>query len=134
MIRENTLSSKQLREYGFIMGLAVALIFGLYPWLVQKKTLVTWPFVVLATFWAVSIVYPKALIPLYKAWMIMGSVLGRINSSVILSFCFFAFFFPIAVIFRLLKRDRLHRLPEECSTYRIHRSNLQSPHQMENPF
>lgn len=115
------------------MGLAVALIFGLYPWLIMKRPFVLWPFAILAALWAISVVYPKSLSPLYRVWMVLGGVLGKINSAIILSLCFLVLFSPVAVFFRLIKRDRLHRWTKQQQFFRKVRNNNNIRH-MENPF
>lgn len=135
MINSAAITSRQLRDYGLIMGAAVAIIFGIYPWAILKKTLVCWPFYALGMFWAVAVVYPKILAPLYKVWMGIGFVLGRINSTIILSFCYFILFVPVAVLFRLIKRDRLQRYPSRSEkTFRkVRELKVQASH-MDNPF
>lgn len=135
MINSAAISSRQLRDYGFIMGAAVAIIFGVYPWAILKKTLVCWPFYVLGMFWSVAVVYPKILAPLYKIWMTVGHALGKVNSTVILTLCYFILFVPVAGLFRLIRRDRLQRYPSRAEkTFRkVRELKVQASH-MDNPF
>lgn len=135
MIKAETTSTKQLREYGFVMGAAVAVIFSLYPWLILKKTFVIWPWGVVAGFWSLSILCPKVLAPFYLLWMKVGHVLGKINSTLLLSVCFFVLFVPVAIFFRLRKRDRLHRRNKNAQTsFRQMREYPRQVKQMELPF
>ena len=117
------------------MGLAVAIIFGLYPWMILKRGLSIWPFWVLGAFWSVSVIYPKLLSPFYTVWMFLGQVLGKINSTVILSLCYFVLFVPVALFFRLIKRDRLHRTHgNSVRSFRKVREQSADAKSMENPF
>ena len=135
MINVEIMNQKQLRDYGFIMGIAVAGIFGLYPWIFLKKVFVVWPWYVLGGFWLMSIIYPKLLAPIYAVWMKVGHILGKINSTIILSLCYFVLFVPLAVIFRLMKRDRLHRWNlKSQQSYRKSRAGVSDSKQMEQPF
>lgn len=135
MIRTNALTQKQLRDYGLLMGSFTVLIFGVYPWLVLKRSFVAWPWFVSCLFMSCSILYPKILAPIYKIWMAIGQILGKINSTLILGVCYFALFFPLAILFRILKRDRLHRRIETCrQSFRVQRAVTRNSKQMEMPF
>jgi hypothetical protein len=126
---------KTLRDYGFLMGGAVVGLFSVYPWLVLKRDFVGWPWAVLAGFWGLALVYPKALNPLYRAWMRVGLVLGKINSTILLTACYFVLFFPLAILFRLMKRDRLRRFSARGeTTFRQLREIPREVKQMEQPF
>ena len=134
LINTTEVNSKQLRDYGFLMGAAVAVIFGLYPRFVLKQEWMIWPFLVLGIFWAVSVIYPTLLSPFYRLWMFIGGILGKINSTIILTICFFVLFVPVAFYFRLIHRDRLRRLKSNRENYRKSREQVFSPDQMEHPF
>lgn len=135
MISANAMTHKQLRDYGFVMSSAIVLLFGVYPWLVLKRSFVSWPWFVSFLFVISAIAYPKALSPFYKVWMAIGQILGKINSTLILGICYFALFFPVAILFRILKRDRLNRRVETSDkSFRIQRVGTRNSKQMEMPF
>lgn len=135
LIKVEKANSKQLRDYGLIMGAAVAVLFSLYPWLILKKGFTVWPWYIVSTFWALSIVCPKILGPLYVVWMKLGNILGKINSTILLTLCFWVLFVPVALIFRLSKRDRLHRFNLlKQKSFRQFRENPKQVSQMELPF
>lgn len=135
MIRANTMTQKQLRDYGFLMGSATVVIFGIYPWLVLKRSFVSWPWFVSLLFGLSAVLYPKALSPIYKVWMAIGQVLGKINSTLILGLCYLILFSPVAILFRIFKRDRLHRRNESCkNSFRSLRSETRNTKHMEMPF
>lgn len=135
MIKAETMSPKQLRDYGLLMGTVIVVLFSVYPWFILKKGFMAWPWALSAFFWLAAVIYPKALLPIYRAWMKVGLVLGKINSTIILTLCYFVLFFPVALIFRLMKRDRLYRFSsKQDSSYRQVREIPRSVQQMEKPF
>lgn len=135
LIKVEKNNSKELRDYGLIMGAGIAVLFSLYPWLVLKKEFSIRPWYLVAAFWALSIVYPKILGPLYVVWMKLGNILGKINSTILLTVCFWVLFVPIAFVFRIMKRDRLHRsVSDNQKSFRQVRENPKQISQMEQPF
>ena len=135
MIKADETSPKQLRDYGLLMGAAVAVLFSLYPWLILKKSFVLWPWAIVAIFWSLSVLSPNALRPLYVLWMKIGNILGKINSTILLTLCFFVLFVPVSVFFKLAKRDRLERFSFlNKKSFRHIRSISREPKQMEYPF
>lgn len=124
-----------LKSYGLLMGCAIALLFGLYPWLMLKRSLVLWPFGVCVGFVLVALVCPRILGPLYRLWMVLGSVLGGINSKILLSLCYWILFSPVAILFKISGRDRLHlREGSALQSYRHRRQVKKDNSMMELPF
>ena len=71
--------------------------------------------------------------------MRVGGILGKINSTVILTLCYFFLFVPVAVIFKIMKRDRLHRnfsltKGEGEKSFRTRRELIRDTKEMEQPF
>tara|TARA_B100000123_G_C25573438_1_gene359441 strand:+ start:128 stop:529 length:402 start_codon:yes stop_codon:yes gene_type:complete len=64
-------------------------------------------FLISLIFLLLTIIKPKKLHILNKAWMKFGFILGRFISPIILGIIFFGLFFPISIIFKLTKRDEL---------------------------
>ncbi|HHJ19159.1 MAG TPA: sxtJ [Gammaproteobacteria bacterium] len=127
------LTSKELRNFGLIMGGMISLFFGLLlPWL-WDRSFPVWPFAVAAVFVAVVLVYPKALAPVYKGWMKVGAVLGFINTRIILGLVFFAVIFPIGVLMRL-KSDPMHRKFDRKATSYRKPSDTPSSESIRNPY
>lgn len=139
MIRNEIMNQKQLRDYGFLMGGVVSILFGAIPWLLLKKPFAIWPWYVLGIFWSLSIIYPSGLRPIYQVWMRVGGILGKINSTLILTLCYFFLFVPVAVFFKIMKRDRLHRnfsltRGDGEKSFRTRRELMRDTKQMEQPF
>jgi hypothetical protein len=87
-------------------------------------------FAVLAA-WA--LVAPTTLKYLYKGWMRLGLLLGRITTPIILTLVFIIAILPGAIMLRILRKDFMHRKFDEAPTYRI-KSRQPSPANMEKPY
>lgn len=116
------ITTADLRKFGFIMGGMFALIFGLlFPWIADKTATnwPIWPFIVMAVFWVLALVYPKILGPVNLIWTKVGNVLGFINSRIILGVMFFLLIFPIGLILKAFGKDSMNRkFLKHVETYR----------------
>jgi hypothetical protein len=129
------MSNQELRNFGFILGAFVAVLFGLFlPWLFAHS-IPLWPWVVSAILSFTSLIQPSLLILVYKGWMSVGKVLGWINTRIILGVIFYVLLLPIGLFIRLFGKDPMERKlnrGEEIS-YRIlcQSKNIQ---QMKDPY
>lgn len=65
---------------------------------------------------------PRALRPVYVAWMVAAFPLGWTVSLVLLALVYYAVFTPLALIFRLLRRDVLGRtFDRQAESYWVRR-------------
>jgi len=64
-----------------------------------------------------GLVWPRAVRPIYVGGMVLSFPIGWVVSQFILLLMFFGIFTPVALVFRLIGRDALHRdwRPEEPS-------------------
>jgi hypothetical protein len=94
----------ELRKFGFIVGSAL-IGFGLFPLLKSKEPGVHFllPGVL---FFIIAIVSPSLFSPVYKLWMRVGHLLGRINSFIILSIVFYVFFTPVGLAMKLFEKEK----------------------------
>ena len=60
---------------------------------------------------------PSALRPVFTAWMAAALPVGWVLSRVILAALYYVFFTPIAVAFRLIRRDALRRQRPVAASY-----------------
>ena len=58
-------------------------------------------------FFLTSIFKASLLLPLNKAWMRLGFLIGMLVNPLVLGFIFFLLFTPLALIMRLFNRDEL---------------------------
>jgi len=97
------------RKFGFVTG-GACLVICIFKLVFHRPHLMYFAvpggFLLLA-----AIVIPVILNPLRIAWDKLGSVLGIINSYVILTIVFFVIITPIAFILRLMKKNLLDLRP-----------------------
>ncbi|MCI5158627.1 MAG: sxtJ [Candidatus Electrothrix sp. AUS1_2] len=105
------LSRSELRKFGLILAGGFIGFFGLLIPLLKGRGihLTSWPWLLAAGLFLVSLVAPKALGPLNRAWMFLGHILGWINTRIILGIVFILIFTPTALVFRLLGKDPMQR-------------------------
>ena len=109
---------KEIRSFGFIFSLLIVLIFGaLLPWLFNQSMSV-WPFVVSTVTALLALLAPSSLRPLHGLFIKLGTVLGFINTRILLFIIFFGLFLPVSIIMWLVRRDILGRKPSTVDSYR----------------
>jgi hypothetical protein len=64
----------------------------------------------------VGVLKPRWLAPIFTAWMIAVFPVAWMVSTVVLGLIFFGLFTPLALVFRLIGRDALHRRVEPGET------------------
>jgi hypothetical protein len=133
MIREKS-NDKQLRHFGLTTGAIFGGLFGLLlPWL-KGHTLPLWPFLLWVALWAPALLWPRVLKYPYAGWVGFGTVLGWVNSRIILAVIFYLIIVPMGLAARLFGYDPMAReFSREAHSYRI--PSCQAPHNdMEKPF
>lgn len=93
----------ELRKFGILTGV-ILIILGAIPLFngnLPRFYLVI-PAFILIYF---GLLRPGLLEPIYKGWMKIGYVLGRINSFLLLSIIYFLILTPIGIISRTLSRN-----------------------------
>ncbi len=129
------LDKQGLRKFGFITGAIVVVLFGLLlPWLFGIKWPL-WPWYLAGALWALAIVIPVALNPIYHVWMRFGLVLGWINTRIILGIVFYVVFTPFALILKLMGKDPMSRkYIENIKSYRVLSNKHESREHMGRPY
>lgn len=121
-------SAKQLRSFGLLVGGVFALI-GLWPAVFRGTPLRLWALVGAGLLIGPALVIPHILKSVYQVWMVLGHVLGWINTRIILSLIFYAVFTPAGVLMRLFKNDPMRRKPEPgAESYRVVRQPRPGSH------
>ena len=111
-------SQNQLRKFGLLVGTGFPIIIG---WLIPTifgHSFRIWSIWVAPPLLILGIFKPKFLFYPYKLWMIVGHVLGWVNSRIILGLVFLVVLQPIALIMRILGYDPLRRKKKNESSYR----------------
>ncbi len=137
MVMDHTipeLDKKGLREFGFAFGVVFVVIFGLFfPWLLERDWPI-WPWVIAAPLWALALVHPPWLRPVYRIWMRFGLLASRVMTPLVLGIVFFVMISPMALVMRLMGKDPMRRaLDPKQTSYRV--MSTKSPKEkLERPF
>jgi len=127
------LDRKGLREFGFVTGSIVAVLFGLFfPWLLERAMPI-WPWVLFSVLVLIGLISPTALRPIYKIWMRFGLLMSRVMTPLIMSIVFFFVITPIGLLRRVIARDSLARKFEDSESYRVP-SKKAPTENLENPY
>lgn len=98
------------RAFGFLMSAASSGA-GLYAFLTNQLSGLWCILLMLGVFFlSVALIRPKLLYPLNRIWFILGEMLGRFVSPVVLMIIFFGLLTPIGVVMRMFGRDELRLL------------------------
>ncbi|MGD9729350.1 MAG: SxtJ family membrane protein [Nitrospiraceae bacterium] len=110
------------RSFGllFTAVFAVIGIYGLYKGWTPGAT-VPW-FVAGLLLALIAFVSPKLLAPFNRAWFLLGLLLNKIVSPIVLGIIFYGLLTPIAVLGRLSGRQALLLKPRSVSSYWVERS------------
>ena len=113
-----SISKKQLREFGFILGLGFPIIIG---WLIPAITghlFRSWSLWVGCPALILGILKPSLLSYPFKVWMAIGLVLGWINSRLILGLVYLIILQPIAIFMKVFGYDPLRKKKSDQTSYR----------------
>ena len=114
----NTLSKRQLKEFGLLVGLGFPIVIGLIIPLFGGHSFRTWTLWVGGPLLILGLLAPNTLFYPYKVWMKIGLALGWINSRIILGIIFLFVLEPISLFMRLIGYDPLRLKKGNMETYR----------------
>ena len=112
------ISKKQLREFGLLIGFGFPILIGWLLPLLLGHQFRTWTLWIGVPGLLIGFTAPRLLHYPYKGWMLLGHVLGWINSHIILGLVFIFVLQPIAYIMRLKGYDPLKTKRKGEKTYR----------------
>ena len=116
-IKKN-ISKKQLREFGFLLGLIFPIFIGFLIPLISGHSLRIWTLWIGLPLIIFALIKPSFLRYPYKFWMSLGNILGYINSRLILGIVFFFILQPIALFMRIIGYDPLRKKRGLKKSYR----------------
>lgn len=124
----NAYENKTLRAFGFLVGGIFTLI-GLWPVVWSRQAPRLWAVLLGGVLIGLALLWPRSLTHVYRLWMLLGDVLGRVNTQVILSVLFYVLFTPMGLLMRLRGRDPMRRqLTAEVESYRVVRQPRPASH------
>lgn len=130
---EHPTTTRQLREFGLVVG---GLILLLFSWLLPAlhgHPPAIWPIWLGLPLVLLGLIAPRSLRQPYRAWMALGHALGWVNGRIVLGLVYWLVLQPIALVMRLCGHDPLRRRWDaQASTYREVR--LSRPVNLTTPF
>jgi len=135
MDMKEKISEKELKSFALSMSWAIpALFMLLLPWIFDQS-IHWWPALVSLLLLTFYFIFPKGIYLIYKSWMAIASVLGWINTRIILALVFYGIIFPIGVLLRLFgKLQYKNSEPEEHASYWKTRDVTLKKEDLERPF
>jgi Saxitoxin biosynthesis operon protein SxtJ len=116
---ETNISNKQLRSFGVTVGGIFALI-GFWPVAIHGLGPRWWAIIIAVLLMLPALVFPASLFWIHKGWMLLGHVLGWINTRIILGAIFYGVVTPIGLVRNLLGKDPMGRsLRPDLDSYRV---------------
>ena len=115
---KETISKKQLKEFGYLIGFAFPLLIG---WLIpffSGHTFRLWTLFIGIPGLTFAIISPQLLYYPYRGWMTLGLILGWLNSRVILGLIFIFVLQPISYTMHLFGYDPLRKKRKGKDTYK----------------
>ena len=114
-------SRKKLRDSGLLFSLMLVIVFTLIPYLFHGKILI-YPLSIALIISILSIISPYKLSKPLGYWLKLGSILGELNSTVIL-WLFFYFVIVPSSLARYLIKFLLQRKKNPSKSYYINKSS-----------
>ncbi len=114
----HSLSKKQLREFGLLVGLVLPILIGWIIPAVGGHPFRIWTLWVALPVLMLGCFAPKTLRIPYEWWMALGHALGWVNSHLILGLVFLLVLQPIALFMRFFGYDPLKKNFSSRLTYR----------------
>lgn len=120
------------RQFGLLLAAAAVLV-AFWPLFSASAPRWLWllPAAILSLIaWRV----PALLTPLTRGWLWLGHHLGRINTFILLSVVFFLLITPLALLFRVLRRDPLELQSPHRKSFWHHHTQAPTPESFRNQF
>jgi len=98
----------QKKEIQFCVLFSIIFAFLTTYFIIKGESFYTVFFsILLIILWSTFFLLPKLFTKIYRIWMQLGFALHVLMSNLILVFIFYLIFFPISLLFKIFKRDRL---------------------------
>ena len=120
---KTSISKKQLREFGFLIGFGFPILIGWLIPAIAGHYFRKWTLFIAIPSLIIGVLKPRLLFYPYKGWMALGIALGWINSRIILGLVFLLVLQPIAFIMKLMGYDPLKAKKSNQSSYRENKIN-----------
>jgi hypothetical protein len=120
-------NQREIRNFGLIVGGVFSLI-GVWPYF-RGEDPRFWALVIGSVLIALGGVLPQALVPVHRAWMFVGHIMGWINTRILLTIVFYGIITPIGMARRWFSADTInHSFDTSLATYRVTRKGRPGSH------
>ena len=120
-------NQREIRKFGLIVGGVFSLI-GVWPYFRGEDPRI-WALLIGAILVAVGGVLPQVLIPVHRAWMWVGHIMGWVNTRILLGIVFYGIITPIGMARRWLSADTInHSFDTSLATYKVTRKGRPGSH------
>lgn len=122
-----------LRSFALTLSFAFPIVFmGVLPW-VFNTAILLWPMYLALIFGILHIFFPKHLYYPYVAWMVIASILGFINTRIVLAIAYYFLIVPTGLIMQALKGLQYqHKIKTESAW--VKRNEAPSKQNLKEPF
>ena len=115
----NHTGAKQLRKFGLLVG-GIFCAIGLWPAIIRSQNPRLWALAVGVVLLIPAVIVPGSLGPVYRVWMLVGEILGWINTRILLGVVFYGLITPMGLIRRRFGANAMRRPYEPgAETYRV---------------
>ena len=115
---KSNISKKKLRDFGLLIGFGFPFFIGFIIPYLFGHSFKSWTFLIGVPILTLGIIKPLLLFYPFKFWMILGEILGWINSQIILGCIFFLVLIPISFFMKIFGYDPLKKINKDISSYR----------------
>ena len=122
-MKQTSISQKQLRQFGFLIGIGFPVIVGWIVPAISGHLFRFWSLWIGVPLFILGILRPRLLFYPYQAWMKIGLALGWINSHIVLGLVFILVLQPISLIMKLFGYDPLKKKKKNLLTFREIKEN-----------
>ena len=125
-MNSNSTDSREIKKFGWIALIFFGSIFTLCLWL--KKPFAPYFFGFLTLLGAGFVIIPETTTPVYRLWLKIAHLIGRIITTVMLTLCFYLVITPAGLLKRLFGGRPLPIKPDRnATTYWINRNEPIQP-------
>jgi hypothetical protein len=94
------------KKFGWFFSITLAMI-AIYCYWKKLNYFSAATAIITLLFLTITVLAPKFLTPLNRNWYLLGVILGKIISPIVLGVMFFVFITPISIFMRIFGRDEL---------------------------
>ena len=115
---KNSITNKQLRDFGFLIAFGFPLLIGWILPAIGGHEFRLWTVFLGITSLILGAWKPTFLFYPYKGWIALGDALGWMNSRIILGLVFIFVLQPISLVMRIFGYDPLRKRKRNLNYYR----------------